>query len=142
MSIFNVIAGLVKPVGDIIDNVTTTDEERLELKVKFAEVTKDVEIKLTEYASTLAEQQAKIILAEAQGSWLQANWRPMLMCIFGLIVLNNYLLFPYLSMFTKKVVVLNFPDAFWNLLTVGVGGYIVGRSAEKGIKSWRNNNNE
>ena len=53
------------------------------------------------------------------------------------IVVNNYILFPYLSMFTDKVVILELPNALFNLMTVGVGGYIVGRSGEKIIDKYK-----
>ncbi len=138
MSIFNFLSEIIKPVTDLVDNVTTTEEERLELKAKLAAITKDVEIKMIEYSTTLAEQRAKIILAEAQGSWLQRNWRPMLMIIAMVIIANNYILFPYLSMLTDKVTVLELPGGLWTLLTTGVGGYVVGRSVEKGVAAWRN----
>jgi len=79
-----------------------------------------------------------IIVAEAKGeSWLQRNWRPMLMCAFGLIIVNNYILFPYIQLFGFKAVVLEMPEKLWNLLTLGVGGYVVGRSVEKGVKAWK-----
>ena len=29
------------------------------------------------------------------------------------------------------------PPDMWDLLKLGVGGYVVGRSAEKGIKAWK-----
>ncbi len=140
MSIFNFLSEIIKPVTDLVDNVTTTEEERLELKAKLAAITKDVEIKMIEYSTTLAEQRAKIILAEAQGSWLQRNWRPMLMIIAMVIIANNYILFPYLSMLTDKVTVLELPGGLWTLLTTGVGGYVVSRGVEKSVKTWRNGN--
>ena len=41
------------------------------------------------------EAAANVIVAEAKGdSWLQRSWRPLLMCLFGLIVANNYLVVP------------------------------------------------
>jgi len=83
------------------------------------------------------EKQAEIIITEAKGGWLQRNWRPILMLTIVAIVANNYLLYPYLSLFTSKVVALELPDKLWNLMTIGVGGYIAGRSAEKIIKDWR-----
>jgi hypothetical protein len=55
------------------------------------------------------------------------------------IIANNYLIFPYLSLFTDKAVILELPEKLYNLMTVGVGGYIVGRSAEKGLKIWKGN---
>ena len=77
-------------------------------------------------------------MAEAKGeSWLQRNWRPILMLTIVAIVANNYLIYPYLSLFTEKAMVLELPERLWNLMTLGVGGYIAGRSAEKIIDRWK-----
>jgi hypothetical protein len=138
MSVFSILASIIKPVGDIIDDVTTTDEERLAAKAKLAEVTKDIEMKMIDYASTLAESRTQVILAEAQGTWLQRNWRPILMLIAIIIIANNYILFPYISAFTDKVKVLELPGGLWTLLTTGVTGYVVGRSGEKIAKTMKN----
>jgi hypothetical protein len=37
---------------------------------------------------------------------------------------------------------LELPDKLWNLLTIGVGGYVVGRSAEKIAESYAKKNNK
>lgn len=81
-----------------------------------------------------AELQSSVIIAEAKGqSWLQRNWRPLLMAMFGVIVANNYIIMPYIQMFcgAKYVVSLKIPPDMWSLLKLGVSGYIVGRSVEK-----------
>ena len=57
----------------------------------------------------------------------------MLTIVF--IIFNNYVMVPYLSLFTDKVVVLELPGGLWALLNVGVGGYVVGRSGEKIAKT-------
>jgi len=55
-----------------------------------------------------------------------------MMCLFGLIVANNYILFPYFNMFMpEKAVLLPVPVHLWDLLKLGIGGYVVGRSGEK-----------
>ena len=73
-----------------------------------------------------------IIVAEAQGhSWLQRNWRPLMMVMFGFIIANNFIIYPYVSLFTDKAVMLPVPDNLWDLIKIGLGGYVVGRSAEK-----------
>ena len=84
------------------------------------------------------EQAASIIVAEAKGeSWLQRNWRPMLMVLFGLIVANNYLVVPLFG--TPSA---NIPPDMWDLLKLGVGGYVFGRSVEKGVKVWKEKGNQ
>lgn len=92
----------------------------------------EIEIRFAELAQAIAQAQGQIVIAEAQGqSWLQRNWRPLLMLTIIIIVANNYILYPYLSMFTDKAQVLNLPSELWSLMQIGIGGYIVGRTVEK-----------
>jgi hypothetical protein len=81
--------------------------------------------------------QKDIILGEIQGeSSLQRNWRPILMLTIVFIVANNYILFPYINLFFPGAsVILELPTALWNLMQIGVGGYVIGRSGEKIVKS-------
>jgi len=59
------------------------------------------------------------------------------MLTFILIIANNYIVYPYLSLFWGKAPVLDIPSDMWGLLKIGLGGYVVGRSAEKAVKSFR-----
>jgi len=113
-------------------------KEKVEDKDKANEIIAALQERLILSADKELEERAKIILAEAQGeSWLQRNWRPILMLTIVAIIANNYVIVPWLSLFTGKVAVLKLPDSFWNLLGLGVGGYIAGRSGEKIIKTWK-----
>jgi len=87
--------------------------------------------------TTLISARMESLKTELSGNWLQRSWRPILMLSITLIVVNNYLIFPYFSLFGIPATMLDFPDKLWNLLTVGVGGYVLGRSAEKGIKLFK-----
>lgn len=79
------------------------------------------------------EAAAQIIVAEAQGdSWLQRNWRPLLMVMFGVIIANNYLIVPIF-----RTPAADIPPDMWDLLKLGLGGYVVGRTVEKGLKTWK-----
>jgi len=81
---------------------------------------------------------AGIVTAEANSEhWLAANWRPITMLTFVFIIANNYILYPYLSLFFDSAPVLDIPPDMWDLLKIGLGGYVVGRSAEKGIKAYK-----
>ena len=96
-------------------------EKKAELELRYAELDK-----------AITEARSNVVMAEAQGQgWLQRNWRPLLMLVIIVIVANNYILYPYLSIFTDKVRVLDLPDRLWQLMEIGVGGYILGRTAEK-----------
>ena len=129
-------------VGRVFDGLIGLVDEAVEDKDQANQLKADL-TKVFENAdlakfSTLLQSQARVVLGEVQGqSWMQRNWRPVLMLTIVAIVANNYIIYPYLSLFTDKAVVLDLPDKLYNLMTIGVGGYIVGRSAEKGLAIWR-----
>jgi hypothetical protein len=84
------------------------------------------------------QEQAGIVTAEAQGeSWLQRNWRPVTMMVFVFIVANNYVIAPYAQAIFDRSVALPTPPDLWALIKIGLGGYVVGRSAEKCVAAWK-----
>ena len=86
----------------------------------------------------LVKSQTAVIVAEAKSqSFIAQNWRPMIMLIFGAIILNNYILFPYIQLFGGTAIKLDLPPAMWELLKIGIGGYIVGRTGEKMVESYK-----
>jgi hypothetical protein len=128
----------IKAISGIIDDVSTTDEERLQATAKLKQIEDVFNTKALEYEARIAQTQSEVIIAEAKGNgWLQNNWRPSLMAVFGIIIANNYILAPYLTAMFSWEVVLDIPADLWDLLKLGVGGYIGGRSVEKVVKVWK-----
>ncbi len=132
---FSAVAGLVKgifkPACDLIDNLHVSDEERLEAQAKLATIQNEATDKFIGFFTKVLDAQKEIITTEMKGNWLQRSWRPILMMIIITIVFNNYLFAPYLGALTGWELQLELPSQMWNLLTAGVGGYVVGRSGEK-----------
>lgn len=125
-----IVEGILKPASDIIDELHTSKEEKLEAQLKIQA--------LVLQASAAADEQAKsVIIAEATGeSWLQRNWRPLLMTEFGVIIGWNYLFSPLATFVSSWFGGPTFPmleivPEFWTLLTIGLGGYIAARTYEK-----------
>jgi hypothetical protein len=117
---------VVDSIGTAIDKIDKSDE-KLELQLKYKELLISIEGACIDYESKLLESKTTIIESEAKGeSWLQRNWRPMLMCICMFVVFNNYVLVPY---FNLRVTTLD--EHIWTLMDLGVGGYVAGRSLEK-----------
>lgn len=131
-----IIGKVLNSVFGIIDKAVTDKDEAARLK---ANIQMQMMAQDHTEVSDLLKAQASIVLAEVKGKWLQRNWRPILMLIFMAIIANNYILFPYLSMVTEKVVMLELPDFMWQTIKIGLGGYVVGRSAEKITKVWKDN---
>lgn len=124
------IAGLI---GRVIDRAVPDQAEAARLRGQMLDI-------LHSEGMAELEAQSKLILAEVQGaSWLQRNWRPVLMLVVVAIIANNYLLAPYINAIfgAGSVPVLDLPERLWDLMTLGVGGYVVGRSAEKLMATWR-----
>ena len=122
--IWNLIGTIGGKVLDIIDDVVEDKDEANKLKFQ-------IQKQLLESKSTELEAQAKIVLAEAQGSWLQRNWRPMLMVTFaGLVVAHWFGL-------TASNIPESVQNSLLNIVMVGVGGYVAGRSAEKVADKWK-----
>ena len=127
------LAAILPSIFSTIDKAVPDKDKAEELKAK-------VQLELMNNQAKELEGAAKIIVAEAQGhSWLQRNWRPMLMCMFGFIIANNFILYPYMSLFTDKVVMLDTPKDLWDLIKIGLGGYVLGRSGEKIAKEFKSN---
>jgi hypothetical protein len=125
------IAGLFTKGLDIIDKLVPDKDLAAKLKASLEQ--QMLEIAHSEL-TTLLQSQTQILVAEIQGeSWLQRNWRPMLMCTFGVIIANNYILAPYLGMILGQQyhLMLEIPQDMWSLLKLGLSGYVVGRSMEK-----------
>lgn len=116
----------VDSIGNAIDKIDKSDE-KLELQLKYKELLMNIEGACIDYESKLLESRSKIIDSETKGeSWLQRNWRPLLMCICMFIIFTNYVLVPF---FRIPPAVLD--DHIWNLMEMGVCGYVAGRSLEK-----------
>ena len=115
----------IGPVTKLLEQILPNKKAADEAKLKMLEAM---------HKANAAEMNKKgdVVVAEAKGeSWLQRNWRPMIMMLFAAVVANNYILAPYLGAFGIEVPVLDIAPQMWTLLTVGIGGYIAGRSGEK-----------
>ena len=90
--------------------------------------------------SNTAELQAaaKIIEAEAKAGWFASSWRPLLMYVLIFILVWNYILGPVVKIFTGAVISFELPGDVWGLLQIGLGGYVVGRSAESVARTMAN----
>lgn len=131
------VKGLVSAIGSIIDDLTTSGEEKLQAKLALSQLENQITTQLIQAEQTLITEKAKVLVAEAQGeSWLQRNWRPITMLTFVFIVAWDYILAP---LFHLPFLVI--PDHMWSLLQLGIGGYIIGRTGEKIVKTYAETKN-
>lgn len=133
--IAGVIGSAIEPITQLIDSMHTSPEEKLKMEAELNKIQNELTVKVLEVQKEELQAQKEIIIAEAKGGFLQKNWRPILMLSVVAIIVNNYILYPYLSLFTDKVVVLELPEKLYNLMMIGVGGYVAGRSTEKVVET-------
>ena len=81
---------------------------------------------------------AKVIEAEAKAGWFAASWRPLLMYVLIFILVWNYILGPVIKFFFHAAITIDLPGDVWTLLQIGLGGYVVGRSAESVARTMAN----
>ena len=117
--------GIIDAGLKIIDKIIPDPAQREEAKRKLFETQQAGQLKELEAA-------ASVVVAEAKSEHsLTSQWRPITMLTFTAIVANNYIIAPYLQAMFGWGVTLDMPPQLWNLLSIGIGGYIVGRSGEK-----------
>ena len=69
---------------------------------------------------------SEIVRTEAASQhWLAANWRPLTMLIFVGLIVARWLGYSAPNISEAEVLML------WEIVKIGLGGYVVGRSVEK-----------
>ena len=126
-----IAGGLVQgPLNKVLDAYISDTELRRKLAA-------ELETQFMTHLSKSNELGAGIVLAETQSEhWLTRSWRPILMLILvGFLVVVGLLL-PLADMIAGREIPFEprwqlLPAGFWDFLSVGMGGYIGGRSLEK-----------
>lgn len=123
------ISGVTDAVKAVIDRLFPDAEKSAAAKAQA-----ELELHRLEQAGELAalELAVQVITAEAGGeSWLQRNWRPIVMLTFA-------------GLITARWLGLSAPgiDAalelkLFEIVQLGLGGYVIGRSAEKVVREWK-----
>ncbi|MDE7073901.1 MAG: holin family protein [Odoribacter sp.] len=103
--------GIVETVAGVVERLSLSSTEKKRLQ-------QELETKLLEYEHERLETQSTVVHSESGGNWLQRSWRPLVMLSFAAVVLAGMFIdLPLLSDGSR----------FWDLLEIGLGGYIVGR---------------
>ena len=121
--IFSAGAGeLVKNVGGVIDNLTTSKEEKLEAEIKVIELISNYEI---EMEKNITERWKMDMASE---SWLSKNIRPLVLVF---LVVSTVLLIFIDAGAISFIVQDKWTDLLQLVLITVIGAYFGGRSLEK-----------
>ena len=125
--------GLIKEVGSVIDSLTTTKEEKLEIKKQLQVILEKAE------ANAQAEVTSRWKSDMSSDSFLSKNIRPMVLIYLTFIF--SVLAFADGNIGQFKIAEAYIP-IFQTLLVTVYGAYFVGRSWEKGRKIINNKTNK
>jgi len=114
--------GVIKEIGNVIDKLTTTEEERLEVKKQIQQILEDADSKAQEEVSKRWEADMR------SDSFLSKNIRPMVLIYLTVI-------FTVCAFFDGNVgefiIAEEYIPIFQTLLVTVYGAYFVGRTWEK-----------
>ena len=111
-------------VGSVLDKILPDANQRNEAKLKLLEMQQSGELARLQAASS-------VVTAEAKSEhWLTANWRPITMLSFVALIVAHWLGFTADGLTEAQVL------SLLEIVKVGLGGYVIGRSAEKCVKGY------
>ena len=117
--------GILGAVAPLVKTLFKTIDKTIENKADAEKIKQNIQQQLLSGQLKELEAQASIIVAESKGGILQRNWRPMLMITFAGLIVAHW--FGYTAPDIPETV----QNSLLNIVLVGMGGYIVGRSGEK-----------
>jgi hypothetical protein len=120
------IAALIPILGPLLGQVVKSVFPNSEDELKRLELQNQIQLALINNSAAIETAAASIVRAEAESEhWLTASWRPILMLVFGALIVARWLGFSAPGISEAEVLML------WEIVKVGLGGYVVGRSVEK-----------
>lgn len=113
------IPALAPLLGRVVGNLFPDPTERAKAEAEMLRA-------LMENQREIEAAAGQIIQTEAASShWLAANWRPLLMLVFGGLIVARWFGWAAPNLSEAEYLKL------WDIVELGLGGYVIGRSAEK-----------
>jgi hypothetical protein len=131
LPILQAVAPLAKILFNTVDKAVADKDLAAKLKA-------DLQTQMLQSHTQEFTAAARIIEAEAKAGWFASSWRPLLMYVLIFILIWNYVLGPVILFFFKASITISLPGDVWTLLQIGLGGYVVGRSAESVARTMAN----
>ncbi len=122
-----IISSVLETVSNVVSGtVGKFIEDKDKAKELETALTAQLTTSVVELMGRELDAQKSVIVAEAQGeSWLQRNWRPIIMMALSTMVCIYWMGWTHQEL--DQPVILKILD----IVQVGLGGYIGGRTAEK-----------
>ena len=105
--------------GKLIDRLWPDPAQRAQAQVALLELAQKGDLAHLTARSEIVKTEA------ASSHWLAANWRPITMLTFTALIVARWMGWAAPNLAESEYL------ALWDIVQVGLGGYVVGRSAEK-----------
>lgn len=123
---------MLNAVKPVLNFVNTIVDKVVEDKGQADQIKANIAMQALAANNKEIEQATSVIIAEVSGeSWLQRNWRPITMLTFCGLVVLHWLGFTAPNLTESEV------TSLLDVVKVGLGGYVIGRSGEKMMKSYK-----
>jgi hypothetical protein len=115
----NLIPALLPVLGRVVGNLFPDPAEKAKAEAEMLR-------QLLAAQSELEQAASRIIQTEAASQhWLAANWRPLTMLTFVVLIVARWFGWAAPNLSEAEYIKL------WSIVEFGLGGYVVGRSVEK-----------
>ncbi len=115
----SLIPALMPALQGVINTLFTDPKARDQASLELARQLEARRIDIEDAAARIIETEA------ASTHWLAANWRPLTMIVFVFLIVARWFGFAAPELSEEEYLKL------WSIVEIGLGGYVLGRSAEK-----------
>lgn len=123
------ITSLIGVGKELIGRIWTSPQDQAEELRKLTELEQKGDLaELQAYVQVMQARLSVIQSEAASEHWLTANWRPIVMLVFTALIVARWF-----GLSTDGISEQEYIE-IWEILKLGIGGYVVGRSAEKVAK--------
>jgi len=113
------LPALVPILGDVIRRIVPDGEAQVKVEAELS-------IALMQRAQEVESAAAEVVKAEAQSEHsLTGTWRPIVMLVLTSLIVARWLGYSAPGISEAEALKL------WSIVEIGLGGYVIGRSAEK-----------
>lgn len=113
------VPALFPVLGDVIKRLFPDPEQAAKAQL-------ELQVELLRRQGEIENAAAGIVKAEAESEhWLTSSWRPILMLTFGTLIAARWFGLAAPNLTEAEYLKL------WSIVELGIGGYVIGRSAEK-----------
>jgi hypothetical protein len=117
------IPALAPIVSRIVGNLFPDPQEKAKAEAEAMRQLLSAQSEIQAAASEIVRTEA------ASQHWLAANWRPLTMLIFVTLIVARWFGWSAPGLSEAEAIKL------WNIVEIGLGGYVIGRTAEKLVPS-------